>query len=237
MTKRSIYIGYEPTQLDALIVARHSLRKHLKSIDIEVRSIVLNDLIDQDLYYRAFHVTCGQMYDHISNAPCSTEFAISRFLTVQLAQTGLALFMDCDMLIRADIHELFDLIDESKAVSCVWHQHDKLEPTKMVNKLQVPYERKNWSSVMLFNCDHPANRKLTTELVNRVPGRDLHRFCWLDDEDIGQIPREWNHLVGYDPQSNDVKIAHFTLGLPSIKEYSGNPLAHEWKATLLDWIR
>lgn len=234
--KRSIWIGFEPSQLDAMIVARHSIRKHL-SQDIEIHSIILNDMIDKELYYRAYHITAGQIHDHISNAPCSTEFAISRFLTPILAGTGLALFMDCDMLVRADINEIFDNADLTKAISCVKHKHDKLAPTKMDNKDQVPYDRKNWSSVMLFNCDHPANKALTTELVNSLPGRDLHRFCWLKDEDIGEIPHEWNYLVGYDQPNGSVKIAHFTLGTPAMCIYRNNPLADEWREMLMDWVR
>ena len=245
MHDRSIWIGYEPRELDAYVVARHSLAKHI-SANVPVRGVVLSDLVARGLYRRAWHRTAGRMIDHISDAPMSTEFALTRFLVMRLAISGWALFMDCDMLVRRDLMKLFALADPSKAVMCVKHEHAPKERVKMDDQAQVLYARKNWSSVMLFNCDHPSNQKLTVEMVNTVPGRDLHRFCWLADDDIGELAPEWNYLVGYTTGVADPKIVHFTSGIPSMQgvllnsgqELSSNvEYAEEWNEALLEWLR
>ncbi len=185
------------------------------------------------LYRRETFTRMGRMVDNISDAPMSTEFAISRFLTPTLAQSGLALFLDSDMLSRHDIFELFAQADPTKAVMCVQHHHDPPESRKMDDQVQLRYFRKNWSSVMLFNCDHPSNRALTVDLINSVPGRDLHRFCWLKDEEIGPLDPTWNYLVGGNgaPQI-DPKMVHFTNGIPRMSGYASSEFADEWRATL-----
>jgi lipopolysaccharide biosynthesis glycosyltransferase len=138
--------------------------------------------------------------------------------------------MDSDVVALADIHELFECADPRKAVMVVKHEH-KVEDCsmKMDGRLQTMYRRKNWSSVMLFNCDHPANDCLTYGMLNGVPGRDLHAFYWLEDELIGELPPEWNWLVGVQPKPERPKLAHFTLG---------GPWFPNWKAAEHDeiWI-
>jgi lipopolysaccharide biosynthesis glycosyltransferase len=163
----------------------------------------------------------------------ATEFAVSRFLVPHLARGGLALFMDCDMLIRCDISELFDLVDKSKAVTVVKHKFDPPEGVKMDGQLQLRYARKNWSSVMVFNCDHEANKELTVDLVNKLPGRDLHRFCWLDDDEIGEVGPEWNWLAGHSDPAIDPKIVHFTDGIPTMPGYEDCAYADEWREELM----
>lgn len=258
MHDRSIWIGYEPRELDAYVVARHSISRKL-SQDVPIRGLVLCDLMKRGLYRRKWHRTGGSIVDHlsvarggsrmidkISDAPMSTEFAISRFLTPKLAATGWALYLDCDVLARADLMELFRMADKRYAVMCVKHVHEPKERVKMDDQLQLRYARKNWSSVMLFNCDHLAHNKLTLDLINSVPGRDLHRFCWLQDDEIGELSPEWNYLVGYTTGVSDPKIVHFTNGIPSMQgqlqnsdqELTSNiEYAEEWNETLLEWLR
>lgn len=235
----SIWIGYEPRETDAFIVARSSLLRHISIAPPPIRGVILSDLEKAGLYRRKWHSTAGRMVDHISDAPMSTQFAITRFLTPYLCgYKGWALFMDCDMLVRADIAELFALAETDKAVMCVKHVHEPPEQLKMDAQEQTRYARKNWSSVMLFNCGHPSNQKLSLDLVNRVPGRDLHRFCWLEDREIGELPAEWNYLVGHTVLDQDVepKIVHFTNGTPAMLG-SGIPYADEWHEELLKWVR
>jgi lipopolysaccharide biosynthesis glycosyltransferase len=167
----------------------------------------------------------------------ATEFAISRFLVPHLAKSGWALFMDCDMLVRADLMELFALADPSKAVMCVKHRHVPPPGLKMDGQEQTRYARKNWSSVMLLNRDHPANKRLTVEMINSVPGRDLHRFCWLEDDKIGELPPEWNFLVGHTklPRGKSPKIVHFTEGTPAMAGYENVEFADEFWAQLQAW--
>lgn len=248
MYERSIWIGYEPRELDAFVVAQHSLKRRISDPHIPVRGIVLSDLVQRGLYKRAWHRTSGRMIDHISDAPMSTEFAISRFIVPKLAACGWALYMDCDVLVRADLVKLFEQADRSKAVMCVKHAHTPSERVKMDGQAQVLYARKNWSSVMLFNCDHMANQRLTLEMINTLPGRDLHRFCWLNDDEIGELSPEWNYLVGYTQLDENVepKIVHFTSGIPSMQGMKlssqtdvqiGTEFAEEWNEMLLEWVR
>jgi lipopolysaccharide biosynthesis glycosyltransferase len=166
----------------------------------------------------------------------ATEFAISRFLTPILARRGWALFMDCDILARVDVNELFDQADPSKAVMCVKHVHQPPEGIKMDGQLQTLYARKNWSSVMLFNCEHPANRMLSVALINAVPGRDLHRFMWLKDDEIGALDPSWNFLVGHTDASVDPKLVHFTEGGPWFEAYRDVPYAGEWFRERSLWL-
>src|SRR5262245_59865522 len=119
---RSIYIGFDPREAEAFAVCRHSLRR--LSGDVPVRAIGLDDMRRAGLYWRSTERRNGRLWDTISDAPMSTEFAISRFLTPLLAKRGWALFMDCDVLARVDVNELFDQADPSKAVMCVHHRHE-----------------------------------------------------------------------------------------------------------------
>lgn len=157
----------------------------------------------------------------------ATEFAISRFCVPFLQHNGWALFVDCDIVCLADIRELFALADDRYAVMVVKHKQESGPETKMDGQAQTYYSRKNWSSVMLFNCGHPSHERLSQEDLNTWPGRDLHAFNWLEDEVIGELPAEWNWLVNVEPDMERPKIAHFTLGGPWIKD---------WKETHWDGI-
>lgn len=231
--KRSVYIGWDPREADAYTVARSTARRNVIHTTA-VRGIVLDDMRERGLYERPTSAKDGRLWDDISEAPMSTEFAISRFLTPILAGSGAALFMDADMLIRASLEPLFQLVkqDPSKAVWCVKHDHKPSRKTKMDGQEQTRYARKNWSSVMLFNVDHPSNAKLTVEMINTVPGRDLHAFCWLDDDEIGEVPAAWNFLVGHTEVDVDPGIVHFTDGIPSMPGYEDCAFADEWRAAL-----
>ena len=168
----------------------------------------------------------------------STEFAVSRFLTPTLAGSGLALFLDCDILARHELSRLWRAAerDPTKAVWVVQHDYIPQNDVKMDGQAQTKYARKNWSSVMLFNVDHPSNKKLTVEMVNSVPGRDLHRFCWLDDSEIGRLDSEWNFLVGITQPYIDPCLVHFTNGGPWFEEYRDVPYADEWLEHRKAWL-
>lgn len=232
MHNRSIYIGYDPCEDAAYAVARHSVLRHLTQ-PIPVHRLVLADLIKQGLYTRPIEFrNAKQMWDTISNAPMSTEHANARFLTPHLAKTGWALFMDGDMLVRGDLSEVFEGLDDSKAVYCVHHKHEPPSGMKMDNKVQTLYARKNWSSFMLFNCAHEANNDLTLDVINNLPGRDLHRLCWLDNSEIGYLNPKWNFLVGHSDPSIDPAVVHFTSGTPNMPGYENVPYADEWRDEL-----
>src|SRR5262245_4637245 len=158
----------------------------------------------------------------------STDFSFSRFLTPWLSDyEGWSLFMDCDMLMLDDIAKLWALRDERYAVMVVKHVHVPKETVKFLGHPQSKYEKKNWSSVMLFN--NAACRALTPEYVNTASGLELHQFKWLEgDQRIGELPGRWNHLVGYDAPSPDAALVHYTAGGPWFNEYLGCEYADAW---------
>lgn len=232
----SIWLGYDTRETTAFAVARHSIKRFDRYIPI--RGLVLDDLKSRGMYYRPTEIKQDvmlrrrQFWDVISDAPMSTEFAISRFLVPVMARSGWALFADSDILVRRNPSRLFELARPDKAVMCVKHNYEPKDLIKMDGKLQTLYRRKNWSSVMLFNCDHPSNKILTVDMVNSVPGRDLHAFSWLTDDEIGELPREWNYLVGHTTPEECPRpsIVHFTEGLPDMPGYEEQEYAEEWRA-------
>ena len=232
----SVWLGFDPKEIDAYIVAVESIRRFNKS-NIPIRGLILHDQIQNGNYTRPYRHMLGGLYDQISDSAMSTEFSLTRFLTPLLAKTGIALYMDCDVMLRTDIKHLFDLMRDHYAVMCVKHKHEPKELIKMDDCLQLSYKRKNWSSVMLFNCDHPANKRLTLDMVNNFKGSDLHALCWLEDDVIGELDEKWNHLLGYSGKDKDPKIVHFTLGTPRVRDYYNHPLAEEWWEYLRAWAR
>jgi lipopolysaccharide biosynthesis glycosyltransferase len=135
--------------------------------------------------------------------------------------------MDCDMLVLDDIARLYNLRDDRFAVMVVKHEHVPRESKKFLGQLQSKYEKKNWSSVMLFN--NARCRALSLEYVNQATGLQLHQFKWVgDDALIGAIPGRWNHLVGYDAPRLDAAIVHYTLGGPYFAEYRDCEYSREW---------
>lgn len=220
----TIFIGYDHREPIAYQVAKFSIERR-SSIPVDVQPLDIHRLTQSGLIKRLTVKFGQQAWDIPSDAPASTEFAISRFLVPIIHQTGWAMFMDCDMLIHGDMADLIPLLDNEKAVMCVKHDHQPTESVKMDQQIQTVYNRKNWSSVMVFNCDHPANRRLTLQHINEVPGRYLHQFCWLEDEEIGELPGEWNWLVNVQPKPDNLKIAHYTLGGPWFPDWE--PAEHD----------
>jgi len=122
--------------------------------------------------------------------------------------------------------------DRSKAVLCVQHDYQPTDLTKMDGKVQSVYPRKNWSSFMLFNCEHPSTRTLTPAVVNSESGAYLHRMQWADDSEIGALPKEWNWLEGWNekPASGFPHAVHYTEGGPWFENYKDVEYADIWNA-------
>lgn len=220
MPDLQVFIGWDSHEAEAYEVARFSLLRHA-SIDVDVQPLKQPELRERGLYWRE------------TDPIASTEFTYTRFLTPHLAgYRGWALFCDCDFLWRADVGELLALASPDKALSCVQHDHRPTERTKMDGKVQTVYPRKNWSSLMLFNCDHPANRKLTLEVANGESGKYLHRMQWLADEEIGGLPETWNWLEGWcaKPAEGAPKVIHYTRGGPWFEQWQGVDYAELWFA-------
>ncbi len=224
-----VWIGWDPAEMAAWNVAA-------RSAGVPAHRLALSPLQKAGLYTRAMeHRTAdgrSYLWDVRSDAPMSTEHALSRFWVPMLCEYhGWALFTDGDVLFRGDIQELFALADPKYAVQVVQHAPLLAEGTKKDGQPQTAYHRKNWSSVILWNCGHPANQALTLDVLNTWPGRDLHAFKWLTNDLIGQLPAQYNYLVNVSPMPEDVKIAHFTLGTPNLPGHAEDPFADEWLAT------
>lgn len=220
MSALRVYIGWDEREAEAYEVARFSLLRRA-TIPVEVHALKLVELRSAGLYWREV------------DPLAATQFTYSRFLTPHLAGfNGLALFCDCDFLWLADIAELLTAARTPKAIYCVQHDYRPTEATKMDGAVQTVYPRKNWSSLMLFDCSHPAVRTLTPEVVNTASGAFLHRLQWAEDDDIGALATEWNWLEGWNrkPISGTPKAVHFTRGGPWFPGYEAVDYAELWLA-------
>ena len=222
-----VFVGYDTREDIAYQVCKHSLEARNK--DVEVRPLKQNELRDQGWYTRPI--------DKLA----STEFTFTRFLVPELCNfDGWALFCDSDIIFIEDIKELFNQADDKYAVMCAQHDYTPKEGIKMDGQTQTVYPRKNWSSVVLFNCGHPSNRKLDLNLVNNplITGAYLHRFSWLDDSEIGQISHEWNWLTDWYEEGKDgtPKALHYTEGGPWFENYRNCDWHLTWKKELQEMM-
>lgn len=218
-----VYIGFDYREELAYEVAKSSIE--LRSQTAEVIKLKLQE---QPLLTRKVEMRGNQMWCPISEAPVGTEFTFTRFLIPHLTE-GWALFVDCDIILLDDISKIFELADDKYAVMCVKHDYVPKEEIHMVDQIQTKYARKNWASVMLFNCDHHANNRLTLEAINTWPGRDLHGLRWLKDEEIGELPKEWNHLVDVNEPNPNAKLLHYTLGGPWLQGWERKDSDYNWE--------
>jgi hypothetical protein len=229
----NLYVGFDLRMADPFMVAvRSAIEKAGYALD--VKPLLLPYLQAVGDYTRLLSIRDGVMWDEISDAPMSTQFAISRFLVPYLeGYSGFSIFCDSDFMFRADLGSIAKEHDLSKyAVMVVKHDYAPADTTKMDGQVQTQYPRKNWSSFIVFNNAHPSNRWLTPEVVNAVPGRDLHRFCWLEDHEIGELNVEWNWLEGHSPDTINPKAVHYTRGTPDMAGYENAPFADEWREIL-----
>jgi lipopolysaccharide biosynthesis glycosyltransferase len=208
-----IWMGHDPREAEAYAVAKWSFARRA-SKPLDIRPIKLGALNASGILTRPIERQGSKLWCPISQAPMATEFAISRFAVPFLGpREGWALFCDCDVIALDDVAGLFAEADPRYAVQVVQHRYMPKHGAKMDGVEQTIYSRKNWSSVMLWNLAHPAHDGLTLTMLNEAPGRDLHRFAWLAEDQIGHLSPRWNWLVGEQPRTRE-GIAHFTLGGP-----------------------
>lgn len=215
MKQVKIAIGYDPREA----VAYHTLANSIirqSSVPVSFQPLALDN-------FKSF-------YDDTGHSDGSNQFIYSRFLTPYLNDyKGWVAFMDGDMIVRGDVKELFDMKDDSKAVMVVKHDYKTKMREKYLGAGNQDYPRKNWSSVILWNCGHKKNKTVTPEFVQNATGAELHRFTWLDDADIGELPDEWNWLDGEYDYNKDAKLVHFTLGTPCFGEFANfGSFSSEW---------
>lgn len=162
----------------------------------------------------------------------SNDFIYSRFLTPYLNNyEGWAIFADGDMICQADIKELWDLRDPNKAILVVKHEYQTKQKEKYLGNINENYPRKNWSSLILWNCDHPKHKILTPDFIASQTGKYLHRFSWLNDDEIGELPKEWNWLAIEYPINRSAKLIHYTLGTPCFIDYRDSDMSTQWLET------
>ena len=213
-----VFVGYDSREDIAWQVCRHSLLRHSDN-NIEVIPLRQSALRELGLYTRPL------------DAGASTEFSLTRFLTPYLAaQRGWVIFCDCDFLFTTDIRNVLEGLDPAKAVYCVQHDYVPAHQVKMDGKRQATYPRKNWSSFMIFNCDHPDVRALTPAVVNSVTPAYLHRFEGVaDDEAIGSLEIDWNFLEGeYAMPRTTPRVIHYTYGGPWFEQWQNCDYADLW---------
>jgi len=214
-----VYVGYDIREDIAWQVCRHSLHRHAGPA-LPVYPLKLTSLRELGLYTRPV------------DAKASTEFSISRFLTPYLAAyDGWSIFTDCDFLYTADIRTLQASLDSTKAVHVVQHDYMPANAIKMDGKQQHVYPRKNWSSFIAFNGAHPAVKALTPAVVNSSEPAFLHRFSWVNDQDIGSLPLKWNFLVGEYPKPAELPVCiHYTNGGPWFDNHQDVDYGDLWSA-------
>lgn len=208
-----VFVGYDPREAIAYHTCVNSIIRNA-SVPVAIMPLALN--LFQD--YTETH------------QDGSNQFIYSRFLVPWLMEyTGHAIFIDGDMILRADIAELWNLRDATKDVQVVKHDYQTRMPVKYLAAKNENYPRKNWSSVILWNCNSFPNRKLTPEFVQSATGAQLHRFTWLSDDRIGELPPEWNWLdIEYDANPS-AKLVHYTLGTPCFEEFAAlGSFSGEW---------
>jgi len=207
-----IFVGYDPREAVAYHTCANSIIRHA-SCPVAIIPLALNLFKD----YTETH-TDG-----------SNQFIYSRFLVPHLMDyTGHAIFIDGDMIVRSDIAELWQWRHKQYDVQVVKHNYETCMTEKYLGSKNENYPRKNWSSVIIWNCESPANKRLTPEFVQQSTGAELHRFTWIRDEQIGDLPAEWNWLPDeYGPNIN-ADLLHYTLGAPCFHDFATTPMADEW---------
>jgi len=207
-----IFVGYDPREAIAYHTCVNSIIRN-SSVPVAIVPVALNLFRD----YSETH-TDG-----------SNHFIYTRFLVPHLMQyEGWAIFIDGDMIVRGDIAELWNLREFDKDVMVVKHDYKTRMTEKYLGAKNEDYPRKNWSSVILWNCNSHPNRKLTSEFVQKATGAELHRFSWLEDKRIGELPPEWNWLPDEYGPNPDAKLLHYTLGTPCFHEFADTPQGNEW---------
>ena len=213
----NIYIGFDEAETTAYHTLSHSIIEHASG-PIRISPICSK-------HFRDF-------FNRSRDEKQSNDFSFTRFLVPYLNEyEGYAIFMDCDMMLRTDIFDVFKELDEAAAISVVKHDYTPSDTVKYLNNKQYAYPRKNWSSFVVWNCSNAKHRRLTPEFIEKATGLELHRFTWLDDNEIGELNVRWNWLVGdYINPPHNVNNVHWTIGGPYFKEYADVDFSLEWFA-------
>lgn len=237
-----LYVGYDPREDMAFRVLKHTVRKQCGDGATEVVPLLHRDLRAAGIFNRTWHVDPeGQYWDERDGKPFSTEFSHSRFAVPILARNaglgGWCGFVDVDFMFLDCPRKMLADLDADKAVYVVKHQWDAVkEGRKMDGVVQQRYRRKLWSSLILWNINHPSNDWLTPYRLNNAPGGDLHAFCWLQDEEIGSLDPGWNWIPGFSNDHVEARAVHFSFGGPWMPGYEGVEFAGRWRTELQEVV-
>ena len=232
-----VFIGYDSREDIAYRVCENSLARH-SSRPLTIIDLNVSHLRNSGHFTREWREDKeGQKYDVLDDKPFSTEFSHTRFLCPHLAKINKmknwVMFCDCDFLFLRDVDKLFKFVEDNyddKAVACVKFDWQPTEDTKMDNQKQLVYDKKLWSSLMLFNMKHKDVKNLTSEDVNTMKGLDLHQFKWTSDDQIGEIPGSWNHIPEVSQLKDSPNAIHFSLGGPWFGgKFSTMQFAQDWE--------
>lgn len=217
MTPIPIFVGYDPREAIAYHTCVNSIIRHATQ-PVAIVPVALN-------LFQDYEETHGDNSNH---------FVYTRFLVPHLMDfNGWAIFIDGDMILRDDIVKLWNLrLEGHYDVMVVKHDYKTRMTEKYMGAKNEDYPRKNWSSVILWNCGSWPNRRLTPEFVQNATGAELHRFTWLTDDRIGELPREWNWLPDEYGANPAAKLLHYTLGTPCFHEFADTPQNEDWHAEL-----
>lgn len=219
MSKLTIYVGWDSREDVAYQVCKFSIERR-SSIPIEIIPLKQHELREAGIYTRPI--------DKLA----STEFTFTRFFVPYLSNfSGKSVFCDSDFLWLCDAKEVLSLFDEKYAVQVVKHDYKPKETIKMDGKSQFLYPRKNWSSMILYNCESLSNMILTPQFLNQAAGSTLHQFKWINDKEIGSLNNKYNWLEGHykEPQDGEPKIIHYTRGNVYFKEFQDVDYGDLWK--------
>jgi lipopolysaccharide biosynthesis glycosyltransferase len=207
-----VFVGYDPREAIAYHVCANSIIRNA-SAPVAIIPVALNLFTD----YKETH---GDNSNH---------FVYTRFLVPYLMDfRGRAIFIDGDMVVRGDIIELYESLKTAHDVAVVKHDYKTRMPVKYMGAPNEDYPRKNWSSVIVWDCQSYPNRRLTPDFVQKQPGSFLHRFSWIDDDRIQALPKEWNWLPDELGENTEAKLLHYTLGTPCFHEFADTTQAEEW---------
>jgi lipopolysaccharide biosynthesis glycosyltransferase len=207
-----VHIGFDPREAVAFHACSQSIIQN-SSLPVSITPVYL-----------------PQLKNYVeSHTDGSNQFIYSRFLVPWMCGfNGWAIFLDGDMVVKGDIADLYAERDPYKAVQVVKHDYKTKHPVKYLGNRNDDYPCKNWSSVMLINCNHFAWRQLTPEFVGKATGEFLHRFQFIQDDRIGELPKRWNWLVEEYEHNDDAKLLHYTIGIPSFSEYVKCDHSEDW---------
>ena len=207
-----VFVGYDPREAIAYHVCANSIIRNA-SAPVAIIPVALNLFTD-------YEETHGDNSNH---------FVYTRFLVPYLMDfKGRAIFIDGDMVVRGDIIELYESLQTAHDVAVVKHDYKTRMPVKYMGAPNEDYPRKNWSSVIVWDCQSYPNRRLTPDFVQKQPGSFLHRFAWIDDDRIQALPTEWNWLPDELGENTQAKLLHYTLGTPCFREFADTTQAAEW---------